>query len=124
MLNLRSAREIAKMRPPGLLVWEAHRRAGQLVRPGATTGELDAVVEQLFNELYANEGYELAIDLEAQQVVTPSGEAFGFDVDAFRKHCLLGGLDDIGLTLEDADAIRSYEAARRQDAPWLFDAVK
>ena len=84
----------------------------------------EAVVEQLFNELYANEGYELAIDLEAQQVVTPSGDAFSFDVDAFRKHCLLGGLDDIGLTLEDADAIRSYEAARRQDAPWLFDAVK
>ena len=83
-----------------------------------------AVVEQLFNELYANEGYELAVDLEAQQVVTPSGDAFSFDVDAFRKHCLLGGLDDIDLTLEEADAIRRYEAARRQSAPWLFDAVK
>ncbi|WP_237065816.1 3-isopropylmalate dehydratase small subunit [Microbulbifer guangxiensis] len=82
------------------------------------------VVAQLFEEMYAQEGYELTIDLEKQQVIKPNGEAIAFEVDAFRKHCLLNGLDDIGLTLEDADDIRTYEAKRREQAPWLFDAVK
>ncbi|MBI3186948.1 MAG: 3-isopropylmalate dehydratase small subunit, partial [Gammaproteobacteria bacterium] len=54
-------------------------------------------------------------------VITETGEAFGFDVDAFRKHCLLNGLDDIGLTLQHADAIRQYETSRKQSAPWLFN---
>lgn len=84
----------------------------------------EEIVERLFTELYANEGYELTIDLAEQQVITPSGESFSFEVDEFRKHCLLQGLDDIGLTLEQADAIKAYEAERRQSAPWLFDAVK
>lgn len=84
----------------------------------------DEVVEKLFQEMYAAEGYQLTIDLHTQTVQTPSGEAFGFEVDAFRKHCLLNGLDDIGLTLEHADLIRAYEAKRREEAPWLFDAVK
>jgi 3-isopropylmalate/(R)-2-methylmalate dehydratase small subunit len=84
----------------------------------------EAVVDRLFDELYACEGYELTIDLPAQQVVTPDGEAFSFEVDEFRKHCLLQGLDDIGLTLEQADSIKTYEAERRASAPWLFDAVK
>ena len=84
----------------------------------------DEVVEKLFQEMYATEGYQLTIDLHTQTVQTPSGEAFGFEVDAFRKHCLLNGLDDIGLTLEHADLIRAYEAKRREEAPWLFDAVK
>ncbi|BFM20394.1 3-isopropylmalate dehydratase small subunit [Gilvimarinus japonicus] len=84
----------------------------------------EAVVDRLFDELYACEGYELTIDLPAQQVVTPGGEAFSFEVDEFRKHCLLQGLDDIGLTLEQADSIKTYEAERRANAPWLFDAVK
>lgn len=84
----------------------------------------DAIVDQLFTEMYASEGYQLTIDLAAQVVKTPGGESFPFDVDEFRKHCLLNGLDDIGLTLEHADAIRSYEAKRRREAPWLFDAVK
>ena len=67
--------------------------------------ELDAaVVERLFQEMYANEGYELTVDLEQQVVRTPSGEEIAFEVDAFRRHCLLNGLDDIGLTLESADA--------------------
>jgi 3-isopropylmalate/(R)-2-methylmalate dehydratase small subunit len=57
-------------------------------------------------------------------VVTPSGEEFAFEVDNFRKHCLLNGLDDIGLTLQHADEIKAYEACRRQEAPWLFDAIK
>lgn len=77
-------------------------------------------VEQLFQEVDAAEGYTLAIDLEAQQVVSPTGARFSFEVDDFRKHCLLNGLDDIGLTLQDQDAIKSYEAERQQSAPWLF----
>lgn len=86
---------------------------------------LDAdIVEQLFQEMYANEGYELSIDLATQSVSTPSGESFSFEVDEFRKHCLLNGLDDIGLTLQDADAIRSYETQRKQQAPWLFGAIQ
>jgi 3-isopropylmalate/(R)-2-methylmalate dehydratase small subunit len=82
------------------------------------------IVDQLFKEMYATEGYQLTIDLAAQTVTTPSGESFAFEVDEFRKHCLLHGLDDIGLTLEHADAISAYEARRRAEAPWLFDAVK
>jgi 3-isopropylmalate/(R)-2-methylmalate dehydratase small subunit len=80
----------------------------------------EAVVDKLFQEMYANEGYELTIDLKQQLVITPSGESFGFEVDEFRKHCLLEGLDDISLTLKDEDAIRDYEQKRRQTAPWLF----
>jgi len=83
----------------------------------------DAIVEQLFQELYANEGYELAVDLATQTVTTPAGENFAFEVDEFRKHCLLNGLDDIGLTLQDTDAIHAYEAQRKQQAPWLFGAI-
>ncbi|MGQ9427044.1 3-isopropylmalate dehydratase small subunit [Gilvimarinus sp. F26214L] len=80
----------------------------------------EAQVDQLFAELYPSEGYELTVDLEQQQVVTPSGDVFHFDVDDFRKHCLLNGLDDIGLTLQDADTIKAYEERRKQQAPWLF----
>ncbi|MBV1786545.1 3-isopropylmalate dehydratase small subunit [Marinobacterium sp. D7] len=83
----------------------------------------EAQVDQLFKEVEANEGYQLTVDLERQVVVTPSGEEFAFEVDAFRKHCLLNGLDDIGLTLQHADEIKAYEARRRQEAPWLFDAI-
>jgi 3-isopropylmalate/(R)-2-methylmalate dehydratase small subunit len=86
--------------------------------------ELDArVVDRLFGEMYANEGYELTIDLARQVVLTPSGEEIGFEVDAFRKHCLLHGLDDIALTLESADAIRTFEQGWRERSPWLFDVV-
>jgi 3-isopropylmalate/(R)-2-methylmalate dehydratase small subunit len=80
-----------------------------------------AIVDKLFNEVAATEGYRLTIDLPNQKVVTPSGEAFAFDVDAFRKHCLLNGLDDIGLTLQCVDDIKAYEAKRRVSAPWLFN---
>ncbi len=80
----------------------------------------EAVVSKLFAELYAVEGYNLTVDLPSQQVMTPSGETFGFEVDAFRKHCLLNGFDDIGLTLQDAQLIRDYEARRKVEAPWLF----
>jgi len=84
----------------------------------------DEIVDKLFKEMYATEGYQLTIDLAAQVVKTPSGETFAFEIDEFRKHCLLNGLDDIGLTLEHADAIRAYEAKKRIEAPWLFDVVK
>ncbi|MGH1486091.1 MAG: 3-isopropylmalate dehydratase small subunit [Cellvibrionaceae bacterium] len=80
-------------------------------------------VDQLFAEMYANEGYQLTIDLEEKVVVTPSGGNFNFEIDEFRRHCLLNGLDDIGLTLEDADSIREYERNRKQSAPWLFGAI-
>jgi len=80
-------------------------------------------VDQLFREVEATVGYRLTIDLERQQVVTPSGQVFPFEIDAFRKHCLLNGLDDIDLTLQHADEIRAYEARRRREAPWLFDAI-
>jgi len=81
-------------------------------------------VEILFQELYATEGYELTVDLEAQQVTTPTGDVYSFEVDEFRRHCLLKGLDDIGLTLQEADAIRAYEQNLRQRSPWLFDVIR
>ncbi|MCG8517137.1 MAG: 3-isopropylmalate dehydratase small subunit [Pseudomonadales bacterium] len=81
----------------------------------------ESVVDQLFAETEQQEGYQLAIDLEAKTVTTPGGDTFGFEVDDFRRHCLLNGLDDIGVTLEDADLIRDYENKRRQSAPWLFN---
>ncbi|WP_415900775.1 3-isopropylmalate dehydratase small subunit [Neptuniibacter sp. QD48_11] len=81
-------------------------------------------VDQLFKEVAATEGYELTVDLENQIVKTPSGEEMVFEIDDFRKHCLLNGLDDIGLTLQHADDIKAYEDKRRQSAPWLFDAIK
>jgi len=83
----------------------------------------EEVVERIFQETYENEGYQLSIDLEAKTVTTPSGESFSFDVDDFRRHCLLNGLDDIGVTLEDADLIRDYENKRRETAPWLFNTA-
>ncbi|KEF32303.1 3-isopropylmalate dehydratase small subunit [Marinobacter nitratireducens] len=82
----------------------------------------EEVVDKLFRETEETEGYELTVDLESKTVTTPSGESFGFEVDDFRRHCLLNGLDDIGVTLEDADAIREYESSRKQTAPWLFNA--
>ncbi|SDU01355.1 3-isopropylmalate dehydratase small subunit [Halopseudomonas salegens] len=81
-------------------------------------------VDDLFRQAEAEEGYQLTIDLPAQTVTRPDGKAYSFEVDAFRKHCLLNGLDDIGLTLEDADAIRSFEETHRQKQPWLFGAIK
>lgn len=80
----------------------------------------DAVVESLFQAVAATPGYRLEIDLAAQQIKAPNGDVFEFAVDDFRKHCLLNGLDDIGLTLQHAAAIRDYETGRRREAPWLF----
>ncbi|MGQ0700416.1 MAG: 3-isopropylmalate dehydratase small subunit [Panacagrimonas sp.] len=78
------------------------------------------VVDRLFRETRDAQGYALTIDLPAQRVTTPGGESFEFQIDAFRKDCLVRGLDEIGLTLQDADAIRAYEARRAVEAPWLF----
>ncbi len=83
----------------------------------------ESVVDRLFNEMYAEEGYQLTVDLEQQQVRTPGGEIIDFEVDPFRRHCLLQGLDDIGQTLQSADAIRAYEQRTRQSSPWLFDVI-
>lgn len=80
----------------------------------------EATVDQLFKEVEASEGYQLSVDLEAQTITTPSGETINFDVDSFRKHCLINGLDDIGLTLQHVDDIKAYEERRKQEAPWLF----
>ncbi|TBR45048.1 3-isopropylmalate dehydratase small subunit [Marinomonas agarivorans] len=79
-------------------------------------------VEQLFQEVQNNIGCEIAIDLEQQQVSTDSGLAFSFAVDEFRKACLLNGLDDIGLTLQDEDKIHAFETRHKASSPWLFAA--
>ncbi|MEQ8663957.1 MAG: 3-isopropylmalate dehydratase small subunit [Gammaproteobacteria bacterium] len=79
-----------------------------------------AVIDRLFDEVAATEGYALTIDLEARTVTTPSGETFGFDISAGIRERLLEGLDDIGVTLHYADEIHAYEAKRRAEAPWLF----
>lgn len=80
----------------------------------------EETIDQLFKEVEGEEGYKLAIDLEAQTITTPSGNSIAFDVDEFRKHCLLNGLDDIGLTLQHQEDIKAYEEKRAQQAPWLF----
>ena len=82
-----------------------------------------AVVDGLFQEVLATPGYQLTIDLEAQQIRKPDGSAIAFDVQPFRKYCLLGGLDDICLTLRHADKIKAYEQKRLADKPWLAGAT-
>ncbi|MCL7931098.1 3-isopropylmalate dehydratase small subunit [Halomonas llamarensis] len=77
-------------------------------------------IDRLFDEVEAKEGYRLDVDLENQRVITHRGEILEFEVDEFRKHCLLEGLDDIGLTLKDEDAIRAFEEKHRQRRSWLF----
>jgi 3-isopropylmalate/(R)-2-methylmalate dehydratase small subunit len=78
------------------------------------------VVDSLFTEVKAASGYRLSVDLDAQTVTTPSGQQFHFDIDKFRKHCLLNGLDDIGMTLQHAEKIKQFEQRRRFEQPWLF----
>lgn len=77
-------------------------------------------MDELFEGAESNEGYALDIDLAEQKVIAPNGSEYNFDIEAFRKHCLLEGLDDIGLTLQKAEKIRAYEAQRAKTAPWLF----
>ena len=78
-------------------------------------------VDALFQEVEATEGYRLVIDLESQTITTPQGQQYSFDVDAFRKHCLLNGLDDIGLTLQHVDEIKTFEGRHKAAQPWLFN---
>lgn len=80
-------------------------------------------VDHLFNETYAFNGYQLTIDLEAQVVRTPDGREYPFEVDGFRKYCLLNGFDDIGLTLRHAEKIRAFEAERIAKQPWLAHRI-
>ena len=79
----------------------------------------ESTIAKLFDEVAAFPGYELTIDLARQVVVRPQGEEIPFEVQAFRKYCLLNGFDDIGLTLRHADKIRAYEAQRLATKPWL-----
>ena len=78
------------------------------------------IVDRLFKEAGATPGYRLAVDLEQQSVTTPGGEVFKFEIDPFRKHSMMNGLDEIGLTLQHADKIKAFEANRRKEQPWLF----
>jgi 3-isopropylmalate/(R)-2-methylmalate dehydratase small subunit len=81
-------------------------------------------IDQLFSEAAAFPGYTLTIDLERQVVVKPQGEEIPFDVQAFRKYCLLNGFDDIGLTLRHADKIKAFEALRLAEKPWLAHSMR
>jgi 3-isopropylmalate/(R)-2-methylmalate dehydratase small subunit len=84
----------------------------------------ESEVDELFQELASDEGYHLDIDLAAQTVTTDSGKVFSFDLDEFRKECLLSGLDEIGLTLTSSDLIKEYEIEREKQHPWVFGAIK
>jgi len=79
-----------------------------------------AIVDQLFRECAAQKGYKLRVDLETQTVRNPAGEWFRFDITPHRKHCLMNGLDEIGLTLQHADEIKAFEAKHKAAQPWLF----
>jgi len=79
-----------------------------------------AIVNDLFNSVAAKKGYEITVDLVGQKVITEDGDEYMFEVEPFRKHCLLNGLDDIGLTLQHAEEIKTYEEKIKQTAPWLF----
>ena len=79
----------------------------------------EATVAKLFNEVAAFPGYELTVDLERQVIVKPDGAEIAFDVQPFRKYCLLNGFDDIGLTLRQQDKIKAFEAERLANKPWL-----
>ncbi|OGS93280.1 MAG: 3-isopropylmalate dehydratase small subunit [Gallionellales bacterium GWA2_59_43] len=83
--------------------------------------KLDAdKVDALFKAVEANNGYKLKVDLEQQTIAWPDGTVYQFDVDAHRKHCLLNGLDDIGLTLQHVDDIKAFEEKHRAAQPWLY----
>ena len=88
--------------------------------PLALTG---AEVDRLFAMATGDSPLELTVDLATQTVSAPDGFEASFEIDPFRKTCLLEGLDEIGLSLKDADAIRAYEVKRRQETPWLFQNI-
>ncbi|MBE0439246.1 MAG: 3-isopropylmalate dehydratase small subunit [Gammaproteobacteria bacterium] len=82
----------------------------------------DNYVNELFDAVEAEPGYQLTVDLPNQTILMPNGNTIAFEIDPFKKHCLLNGLDDIGLTLQHADEINAYEQQRKQQSPWLFSA--
>ena len=80
----------------------------------------EAEVDVIFKQVEEHVGYALDIDLDKQTITRPDGKVLSFEIDGFRKHCLLNGLDDIGLTLQKADLIKAFEAKRKVEQPWLF----
>ena len=83
----------------------------------------EETVDGLFKEVFATPGYQLTIDLQAQSITKPDGSSIAFDVLPFRRHCLLNGLDDIGLTLRHKDEIAAFEAKRLAEKPWMAHTV-
>lgn len=79
-----------------------------------------SALDRLFDAAKSTEGYRLTVDLQQQTVTTPYNESFTFEIDTFRKHCLLNGLDEIGLTLQHAEKIKQFEINRHNEQPWLF----
>jgi 3-isopropylmalate/(R)-2-methylmalate dehydratase small subunit len=80
----------------------------------------EEVVEGLFKAVTAQPGYRLQVDLPSQTITSPDGSKLAFEIDGFKKDCLIKGLDDIGLTLGHIDEIKVYEERRKQEVPWLF----
>ncbi len=80
-------------------------------------------VDELFAESESTPNFQLTVDLPQQKVISPSGQHYSFEVDEFRKHCLLNGLDDIGLTLQESEAIKAFEANAKQARPWIFQEL-
>ena len=80
----------------------------------------EETIDKLFQLATQDQALSIQVDLQSQQLKLPADETVAFDVDPFRKHCLLNGLDDIGLTLQHVDDIKAYEERRRAEAPWLF----
>jgi 3-isopropylmalate/(R)-2-methylmalate dehydratase small subunit len=78
------------------------------------------IVDELFKAEAATTGFKLRVDLEQQTIISPSGKIYAFEVETFRKYCLLNGLDDIGLTMQHVDEIKAYEQRRKAEAGWLF----
>ncbi len=83
----------------------------------------EKIVDDLFVQAFDRPGFKLRVNLPEQTIEVPDGEQISFDVEVFRKHCLVNGLDDIDLTLEKAEAINNYEQRRKSEAPWLFEPV-
>ena len=84
----------------------------------------EAQIDHLFNEVKAFPGYRLVVDLENQRISTSNGSlSYPFEIDAFRKYCLMNGLDDIGLTLRHADEIRAFEERHLANQPWLANVI-
>lgn len=80
----------------------------------------EKLIDKLFEQVEAAPGYQLKVDLPEQTITLPDGETISFEINGFKKHCLLEGLDDIGLTLQHTGEIEAYEEKRKQESPWLF----